>query len=703
MHIIHFRFKKLVISLFFLVFLSDLQAQSQKLIDSLEWLSKAVLSDSSRYVIEEELSWQKRNLSPRESFDHGWKAYRIAEKMEDQEKMATALNRVATYYVSKGYYDSAKTILLGALKLEQETQNHYGMGRAYGQLANSYVAQMSYDSAIIYAKWAINEFGLLEDHRRLSSAYVRLGSIYRQANILDSAIYVLHKALELQSNDSYAIEKAQTLVTLGNLYSDIDILDSALVYQQRAVAIYSTTEDTFELSIALTNMGAIYMKQGEDSLARKQIITSIDLRANHGWSNAENRNNLGIIYQRQHQHKLAEAEFQRALEENQLSNMTKAESLNNLGQLYLSLGQYQDAYEKLKMSLEVLIDDEPNLRKLSIYEGLIKASIQLGLNEEVVRYQLSYTRLRDALESMIKAAFFQRIQIGEQQRRLEILEKDQEVQRAESQKKGAETKALILLIGLILVIGFILFERFRKALRKKSIQLSKQELENEIQEHDINMLSAMIDGRELERKRIAQELHDRLGSILTMAKMHFSNVEKNWEVVKNSFAMEYEKTTQLIDEACHEVRQISYDLSSSVVHKFGLIHALHQLRDTVEASGQLQMEVTHFKVDNQNLTEEMSLNLYRIVQEIVSNTVKHSEAAKLSIQLVRGEDELTLMSEDDGIGFDPKSDRAGKGMGLYNMKSRAERLGGSIHIDSHPGSGTTITVDVPLKKPLQDD
>lgn len=693
---IHFKVK-LFFSLFLFSLLSNLQAQSQKLIDSLERMDQSILDDSVKYIIEEELSWQKRNLAPVESLNHGKRAYEISHRMGDSKKMATALNRMANYYIAEGQYDSARLTLTDALRIESEIKNDYGMARAYGQLANNYLAQFYYDSAIRYAKKAIHHFRQLEDQQRLPSAYVRLGSIYRQANFLDSSIYVLHKALTVQEKSSRPIDKAQTLATMGNLYSDIHIIDSSLFYHKKAIALYKTTENKFELSSALSNLGTVYMKLRQDNMAKVNFQESIQLRKSNGWSNSINWNNLGILYQRENKPSEAELYFQKAIDVNPLNNITKAESFNNLGQLYLNLDRYNESFNSLKNSLSILSSEQPSILKLNIYEGLIRAGIQLKKSDEVSAYQWEYEQLRDDVETTIRATFLQRLLIGEQQKQLAIMMKNQELQTAEFGKRKAERLTFIFLVSLILLVGFILFDRQRRALRSRNKELFSQELENNIKDQDINMLSAMINGREIERKRIAQDLHDRLGSILTMVKMHFGNVQKNLDSVKREIDSEYEKTTQLIEDACQEVRQISHDLSSSIVHRFGLIHALNKLKETVEATGQLQVELQFFQMENEHLSEDLSLNLYRIIQEIVSNTVKHSEATILTLQLIRSVDEITMMAEDNGVGFDSKSENFKHGLGLYNMSSRTEKLGGAIHIDSKIGFGTTVTIDIPLK------
>ncbi len=157
---------------------------------------------------------------------------------------------------------------------------------------------------------------------------------------------------------------------------------------------------------------------------------------------------------------------------------------------------------------------------------------------------------------------------------------------------------------------------------------------------------------------------------------------------------QYHKATTILDEACDEVRKISHDLASGELVKFGLVAALNQLAKTIEDSGQINIKTLAFGMDNR-LESATEIALYRIVQELLSNILKHSRATQVTIQLNKAGNNLNIVVEDNGTGFDPSAVLANSGLGLKNVETRVHKLNGNIHIDSGKGRGTTTIIDIP--------
>ena len=204
-----------------------------------------------------------------------------------------------------------------------------------------------------------------------------------------------------------------------------------------------------------------------------------------------------------------------------------------------------------------------------------------------------------------------------------------------------------------------------------------------------------MDGQEKERRRIAQELHDRLGSMLSMVKIHFKSVEDQIVNLKESNKKQYEKANQLLDGACEEVRKISHDLISSVLYKFGLPVAIENLVDSIQESGQLEIEFIKSGLEDERYKYETEINIYRILQELISNVLKHSKASEMIVQLIQRNNNLRIQVEDNGVGFDP-SNTVSDGIGLQGIRARVDQLEAEMNIDSNPGSGTLINIDIPL-------
>jgi signal transduction histidine kinase len=195
--------------------------------------------------------------------------------------------------------------------------------------------------------------------------------------------------------------------------------------------------------------------------------------------------------------------------------------------------------------------------------------------------------------------------------------------------------------------------------------------------------ASILEGQERERERIAQDLHDRLGGTLAALKLSLRKPQYKIE----------EGDLSIIDNAVNEVRSIAHNLSTGLVHKYGLNEAVNQLFRTLENSKGIKFSL-YLHPDIGTLGQTMGIELYRIVQELVSNTLKHSKADEVSLQTNFTEGIFNLIYEDNGVGFDPKELKGG--IGLENVKGRAERIGGELNIDAAKGRGSIFIVE--LKK-----
>lgn len=242
---------------------------------------------------------------------------------------------------------------------------------------------------------------------------------------------------------------------------------------------------------------------------------------------------------------------------------------------------------------------------------------------------------------------------------------------------------------LVLAGSIILFVVFYQ---KKMIQeqVKRQNLEI-IYQH--KMMQATLESQESERRRLATDLHDSIGGMLSAIRMGISTMVKTLPNVAT-----IEQTKQMLDDTISSVRQISRDLMPSTLEKFGLAQAMKELCDSIQATSSLPIQ---FKEVDEILPMERNkeLMVYRIAQELLNNALKHSQASHVVITL-RGGRELRLQVEDDGIGFNFDSQRNdkryGKGLGLYSIENRVNLLRGKLEFDYQRIKGTRITLSIPL-------
>lgn len=266
-----------------------------------------------------------------------------------------------------------------------------------------------------------------------------------------------------------------------------------------------------------------------------------------------------------------------------------------------------------------------------------------------------------------------------------------------SQNKQSRNKitalALVLLFGS--VITFLVFNNSRRkrllAVQEKTVQ--EQKIITILKEQELTTIDAMIEGQEKERQRIANELHDDLGSLMATVKIHFNSLHSK---VKDDTDELYEKTNHLLDAAYQKIRAIAHAKNSGVIAKQGLLKAIEHMADKISAANSISITVKDFGLDNR-IENSLELSLFRVVQELVTNIIKHANANNANIHLTNHGDTLNILVEDDGIGFNvPNKMTSSKGMGLKSIAKRIAHLGGTLDIESKPGKGASIIIDIPL-------
>jgi signal transduction histidine kinase len=248
--------------------------------------------------------------------------------------------------------------------------------------------------------------------------------------------------------------------------------------------------------------------------------------------------------------------------------------------------------------------------------------------------------------------------------------------------------AVIVVALLLALLAYLLYNR-------KQLQNKRKRDAELLQQQELRSRAA-IEAEERERVRIARELHDGIGQQLSAAKLTLSGLSSL--VLKDNPQQEelFQNATQLIDDAVKEVRSVSHSMMANALIKAGLAGAVRDFVQKVSASGSLKVDLEIVEL-NERLDPTIETVLFRVLQEVVNNIIRHAQASVISIQLIRHDDELVLVVEDNGIGFNVSKHKESEGIGLRNIRSRVDFLNGNLNIDSYPGKGTTITVEIPLK------
>jgi signal transduction histidine kinase len=237
------------------------------------------------------------------------------------------------------------------------------------------------------------------------------------------------------------------------------------------------------------------------------------------------------------------------------------------------------------------------------------------------------------------------------------------------------------IIYLVFIAGLFLF----------IFQYRKRKIIHE-SEKQIIAMNSIIQGQELERSRMAKDLHDGLGGMLSGIKLNLSSMKGNMIIQEND-AQLFNKSIVQLDNAITEMRRVAHNMMPEALLKFGLREAVQDYCDGINESNAVKMKFTPIGL-HQPLEKPTEVILYRIIQELSNNAIKHAAAKNIFIQLNKHDQGITLTIEDDGSGFN--STQITKGAGLQNVQSRVDYLKGNMEINSSPGEGAAFTIEIPL-------
>jgi signal transduction histidine kinase len=259
------------------------------------------------------------------------------------------------------------------------------------------------------------------------------------------------------------------------------------------------------------------------------------------------------------------------------------------------------------------------------------------------------------------------------------------------EKELTKNLYFVLVVGslgmMVLVSGLLVF---LYGYYKRRIRHLEELKHIEIQ-HGVAMLKNSIDVQEREKQRLAADLHDDLGAILSAVRLNFSRISAQLDT---PFVSE---TKEMIDIAITEVRKISHSLSPAVLEQFGLSRAVADMFHKIEQASGLDVELDIEDLEQNRLESKKEISLYRVLSELLNNTLKHSKADKIELRVYLKEDHLFCVYSDNGQGCDPDEIHKKGGMGLKNIESRMQVLEGSVTFESKPAEGMVVKMQIPVK------
>ncbi|MFS4467127.1 ATP-binding protein [Maribacter sp. 2210JD10-5] len=380
-----------------------------------------------------------------------------------------------------------------------------------------------------------------------------------------------------------------------------------------------------------------------------------------------------------------------ALKEYQKQNLIDYISYiyNNKATVYKKQGDYASAIDNYLKADSLPIKEYRKNNKQSLYASLADAyekNNDYGNQAKYLKLHLAY---KDSVNEETQNTAMLDIQT-----KYEVEKKENENLKLKQNKTWLTVGLSIL--TLLLLLSYLAYKNqlSKKKIAESAKEIEQQKVEKLLKDQEINGIDAMIEGQEKERQRIADDLHDNLGSLLATLKLHFQNFKIRKERIENQEKELLNKTDNLIEEAYRKVRSMAHAKNAGVKSNVGLLPAIKNFAAKVTIVNQLVIDVEDHGME-ERLENSLEIGIFRIIQELITNVIKHSKATESTIHLTHHEDNINIMVEDNGIGFDSSKLKFAQGMGLYSIRKRVENINGRLIIDSIVSRGTTIIIDIP--------
>ncbi len=534
---------------------------------------------------------------------------------------------------------------------------------------------------------------------KLDSTYLNLGVFYRNLGNFNASTESFYKGLSWSIKMGLDSLKARYLTNIGINNSRLGNLTKSLKFYNQALDIYKDLNDTLRTAYLLNNLSLIYRKQKEFDKAFDFYNQSVEIKRERGLSGSKlNQNNLAFIYLDLKDYDQALYYHQKALkfliEEEKPYN--EARTYNYIANVFLLKNSYDSAldyyYQGFRLGKELNALETVH----SAARGLSKTFKNLKLIDSAYFYFEVSDIYKDSISHKKDVKLISEI---EAVYNLQFLKDKNDLKNAKIQLDTQRQNLITTVISFvsIILIGIALYAYSIQKRKMKSTQmeLKKNELIHRqtiihlLKEREVKSMKSFILGQEQERDRVARDLHDGIGGTLASLKIGLQRI------LVDSDQEKILSLTKRLDRACNEVRSVAHNLAPPKflsTHFTGVLSSfisdLQKSDLTINADFQCPEELN-------TLDEKYQIEIYRIMQEIVTNVIKHASAKVVDLQLLKIDELINLTVEDDGRGFDFNLKTSGNG--LSNIVSRVNLLNGRFNIDSRKGRGTIVNIDFPIK------
>ena len=644
----------------------------------------------------------------------------LQQKKEDD--YANTVDQIGKIYYLQAKYNEALSNYEKAEKLYQKRNNLAGLGTVYSNMSIAYQDKGEKDKAITYMLDALR----ISEQRNDKNVGVienNLGKLFYEIRNFPEAKNYLNRSIRSCLAEGNYIDAGKAQLNMANVFiTEVDYT-KGIEYLDAARTSFEKGNFKRGVQACANNIGALYIRQGkyEQAIAPLQQALGIARESKSYSGVALIEQNIGYAYTLMGKYAPALEWLNKAEETAKLGT-----DQYTFGEIYLhralldsSLGNFQSAYfykskyqqisdkllnEKVARQvneLQTKYDTEKKAHQIELLskDNSIKALLidqqQLSLTKNALQLSeanLTITKNELDLNKQQEIILQQQLDSATKAKQITELDKQNRIKALELEKQELEIarkNTILFVVVALSAMGALLAYSFHRRKQLKQAAAMQEALRKK---EDL-ATKAVMEAEENERKRIASDLHDGVGQMMSAAKMNLSAMESALSFTDPEQKAAFDKVLALIDDSCKEVRSVSHNMMPNALLKNGLAAAVREFINQIDA------RVLKVNLYTEGLQEHLDKNteavLYRVIQECVNNVIKHAGANQLDISIIRDADGIAATIEDNGKGFDLNDANKRNGIGLKNIQTRISYLKGSVEWDAAPGRGTLIAIHVP--------
>jgi two-component system, NarL family, sensor kinase len=549
------------------------------------------------------------------------------------------------------------------------------------------------DAKKIIANWIIKHAASKALYETEAKANIELGMALLDVGDYAEATKYITSCESIAEKNKLFVLQGKALNEMANMYYNNKQLTKAVEYYQKSIALNKKSNFKRGEAIAQYNFAGMLLEEGYSNKDTVRLVLNLMLDALRMVTELKDTNAIITLssgtgrayvdYGNLDSSLLLLNNAEKLIAVKKLENAYTTHYIT-VGKVYNDRGKYTEAIKYYNLGLSYAFKYNSPRWVYNYYSSLAETYEKVGDFKQANKYNKLYVAVHDSLinaENFTAAADIQNKYQREKQEKAVIK------LNAENRQKSTLNKALAGTAVGIGLIGFLGYRNFRS--RQKLQQAKITELEKDKQ---LSAIDAMLKGQEEERSRIAKDLHDGLGGMLSGTKLSFINMKENLVLTPEN-ATQFDKSLSMLDNTIVDLRKVAHNLMPEALVKFGLDEAVKDFCSSIQSSSSLK--VVYQQVgEKRKLTNTAEVFTYRIIQELVNNAVKHAKAKQIIVQLNINTHKLSITVEDDGKGFDINTLANSKGAGMDNIKYRVQYFNGTLDIVTAPGSGTSVNINL---------